>query len=154
MMMHIPYLQICNLFFVFYICENPYLLLCFGHISTIERPHTNFQVLLLHLMIYIPVVNIPVRISLSSLDICSRKSRILHQSYVIFQIKLLSNFPYFLFLVTFLLYHHIYFCYLTILLYTSFLLGKPLSMKKVLSIKQHIKASVGTYLENFSQNFA
>ena len=52
MMKQIPYLQRWILFFVFYICENPHLVLCIGHRSTNERPDASFQVLLLHLMMY------------------------------------------------------------------------------------------------------
>ena len=52
MMTQIPHRQRWILFFVFYICENPHRLLCFGHISTSERRDASFQVSLLHLMMY------------------------------------------------------------------------------------------------------
>ena len=95
-MTQISYLQKCILFFVFYTCENPHLLLCLGHISTNERPDASFQVLLPHLMMYLLVVYISVRVSLSRLDICSRKSEIALQLFVNFETNFLSNYPYLL----------------------------------------------------------
>ena len=77
MMTQIPYLQRWILLFVFYICENPHILLYFGHISTNEKPGANFQV--------------PgTLVSLSRLDFCGRFL------FVIFQTNFLSNYPYFL----------------------------------------------------------
>ena len=99
MMTQIPYLQRWILFFVFYIFENPHILLCFGHISTNERPDASFQVPLLQLMMY--DVSIVCKYFgtgvLSKLNISSRKSEIAHQLPVIFQTSSLSNCPYFLF---------------------------------------------------------
>ena len=96
MMTKIPSLQRWILLFVFYICENPHILLYIGHISTNERPDASFQVPLLHLMMYLLVVNISAHVSLSRLDIFGRKSEIAHQLFVIFQTNFSSNYPYFL----------------------------------------------------------
>ena len=138
MMTQIPYLQRWILFFVFYIFENPHILLCFGHISTNERPDASFQVPLLHLMMFdvSTVCKYFGTVVLSKLNISSRKSEIVHQLPVIFQTSSLSNCPFF----------HLpggIFTFLNFFL-NFFLLRKALSMRKALSIKQHIKASVGT----------
>ena len=137
-MTQIPYLQRWILFFVFYIFENPHILLCFGHISTNERPDASFQVPLLHLMMFdvSTVCKYFGTVVLSKLNISSRKSEIVHQLPVIFQTSSLSNCPFF----------HLpggIFTFLNFFL-NFFLLRKALSMRKALSIKQHIKASVGT----------
>ena len=91
MMKKMPYLQRWILLFVFYICENPGLLFCFSHISTNERPYAGFQVPLLHLMMYVLVVNIPARVSLSNLDICSVKRKL----HINFSNKFLARFSIF-----------------------------------------------------------
>ena len=96
MMTQIPYLQRQILLFVFYVCENPHILLYFGHISTNEKPDASFQVPLLHLTLYLIVLKILALVSLSRLDFCGRKSEIAYQLFVIFQTNFLSNYPYFL----------------------------------------------------------
>lgn len=88
-------------------------------------------------MMNILVVNIPARVSLSSLDSCSEKAEIVRQLYVILQNKFIVKMSIFsptrlhLYLITVDIFHH--------LLYTSFLL------KKAFSMKQHIKVLVRTY---------
>ena len=90
MMTQIPYLQRWILLFVFYICENPHILLYFGHTSTNEKPDASFQVPLIHPTLYLMVLNISTLLSLSRLDFCGRFL------FVIFQTNFLSNYPYFL----------------------------------------------------------
>ena len=91
MMTQIPYLPKWILFFIFYICEDPHLLLCFGHISTNERTDASFRC-----MMYLLFVNMSTLVSLSRLDISSRKSEIAHRMSVIFQTSSFKNCPYFL----------------------------------------------------------
>ena len=85
-------------------------------------------------MMYLLFVNIPARVSLCNIDISSKKSEIAHKLSVIFQKNSLSNYPYFL----------LPGCTFDLLLYFSFLLRNALSIRKALSTKQLIKASVGT----------
>ena len=92
-MTQIQYLQRWILFFVFYTCEN--LLLCFGHISTNERPDASFQVPLLDFMTFLMVINILAWVSLRRLGLCSRTYEITHQLSVIFQTNFLSVYSYF-----------------------------------------------------------
>ena len=95
MMTQIPYLQRGILFFVFYICENPYHLLCLGHTSAKERPDANFQVLLLHLVMH-DVYTAWKYFSMGFTEyISSRKPGTAQQLSVIFQTNSLSNCPYF-----------------------------------------------------------
>ena len=81
---------------------------CFGYISTNERPDASFQVphyFTLYMM-NILVVNIPARVSLSSLDSCSEKAEIVrHSSKEIYcqDVHIFSN-P-----IAFIPYHRRYF---------------------------------------------
>ena len=94
-MTQIPYFQRRILFFVFYICENPYLLLCLGHTPADERPDANFQVLLLHLMMH-DVYTVCKDFGMGFTEyISSRKPGTAQQLSVIFQKNSLSNYPYF-----------------------------------------------------------
>ena len=75
-------------------------------------------------MMNILVVNIPARVSLSSLDSCSEKAEIVRQLYVILQNKFIVKMSIFsptrlhLYLITVDIFHH--------LLYTSLLLKKSI----------------------------
>ena len=94
-------------------------------------------------MMYLLFVNISTRVSLSRLDISSRKSEIAHQLSVILQTNSLSNCQ--SFLLPCCIFNFLNFWSFTIyLLYTTVLLRKTLSMKKASSMKQHIKALVRT----------
>ena len=117
--------------FDFYIWQNSHPLLCFGHISTNERPDASFQVPLLHLMMY------------DVFTICKYFSMRLFEQAWYFQYKILnctSMFCHFSnkFLVKLFIFFRTQF---------HFLLSRFLIFYYILTIhyvKQHIKTSVGT----------
>ena len=102
---------------------------------------------------YLLFVNISARVYLSRLNISSRKSEIALQFSVILQTNSLSNCSYFLV-------PGCIFCFLDFWYFTIYLLYTTILLRKALSVKQHIKTSVGTrkflsefYLEVASIDF-
>ena len=149
MMTQIPYLQRWILFFVFYICVNPHLLICFGHISTNERLDVSFQVPLLHLMYDVSTVckyfgtGFFEQAWYFQQKIWNCTSIACHPSEK-FLVKLFIISPT---VLHFYVSKFLIFCYILTTVYRLLyyrLVTKALSVRKALSMKQHIKALVGT----------
>ena len=138
MMTQIPYLQRWILLFVFYIFyivfyiwQNSHPLLCFGHISTNERPDASFQVPLLHRMMY------------DVFTICKYFSTHLFEQAWYFQWKIVN--------CTSIVFHFSNKFLVKLFIFSRtrlhFLLSRFLIFYYILTIhhvKQHIKTSVGT----------